>query len=82
MSTHQPTEGHGHEAAKPCPFCASTRVKLYAIDEVWWRVECRDCSAAGPHAGTEDDDVTEADNKDAAVNAWNHRQRPKKARKA
>ncbi len=76
-----PTIGHGHESAKPCPFCASTHIKLYDVDDrIWWRVQCEDCGACGPIGGTEDDDVTEADNKDAAVNKWNKRKRKRRAR--
>lgn len=79
MSTHETVKGHGHEPAKPCPFCASSDVALYDVDErVWWRVECLDCGAAGPLAGTEDDGVTVSDNKDAAVDAWKRRPRRKR----
>lgn len=53
---------------KQCPFCKSKDILIRSIDESFkdppfW-VECMECMATGPEAGTEDEAVELWDNRE------------------
>ena len=59
---------------KPCPFCGSSIVDVFCIDDGWgnchykkadvtWSVECDSCIAEGPWGKT----------KEEAIDKWNRR---------